>query len=191
MLVGGASIDETGVALTDEVLDTASTSNAVLFGAVGGPKWDDPSASVRPEQAILGLRKGLGVFANLRPVRVNPIMFEDSALKREVLEGTDLVVVRELTGGVYFGRPQKRWTNSRGRQAVDTVRYSEKEFERILRVGFELARSRRKKVTSVDKANILETSRLVPCILYDALPTLMSLLLKTFLAISSQMRHLC
>ena len=160
VLVGGASIDETGVALTDEVLDTASTSNAVLFGAVGGPKWDDPSASVRPEQAILGLRKGLGLFANLRPVRVNPIMFEDSALKREVLEGTDLVVVRELTGGVYFGRPQKRWTNSRGRQAVDTVRYSEKEFERILRVGFELARSRRKKVTSVDKANILETSRL-------------------------------
>lgn len=160
VLVGGASIDKNGSALTGEVLAEANSSSAVLFGAVGGPKWDDPRASVRPEQAILGLRKGLGLFANLRPVRVNPIMFEESALKREVLEGTDLLVVRELTGGVYFGRPQKRWTNSRGRQAVDTVRYSEKEFERILRVGFDLARSRRGKITSVDKANILETSRL-------------------------------
>ena len=138
----------------------ASRSRAVLFGAVGGPKWDDPQASVRPEQAILGLRKGLGLFANIRPVRVNPLLLADSAIKPEVLEGVDMVVIRELTGGIYFGKPQKRWTNSRGRQAVDTMRYSEREIERILRTGFELARGRRRKLTSVDKANVLDTSRI-------------------------------
>ncbi len=158
--VGGAAIDRYGVALRDETLDAAERARAVLFGAVGGPKWDDPGASVRPEQAILGLRKGLGLFANLRPVRVNPLMIDDGAVKPEVLRGTDLVVVRELTGGVYYGKPRKRWSNTRGRQAVDTVRYSEREIERILRTGFDLARGRRRKLTSVDKANVLDTSRL-------------------------------
>ena len=158
--VGGAAIDEHGIALRDETLEAASRSRAVLFGAVGGPKWDDPQAAVRPEQAILGLRKGLGLFANIRPVRVNPLLLGDSAIKREVLEGVDMVVIRELTGGIYFGKPQKRWANSRGRQAVDTMRYSEREIERILRTGFELARGRRRKLTSVDKANVLDTSRL-------------------------------
>ena len=159
-LVGGAAIDEYGIALRDDTLEAAARSRAVLFGAVGGPKWDDPQASVRPEQAILGLRKGLGLFANIRPVRVNPLLLGDSAIKPEVLEGVDMVVIRELTGGIYFGKPQKRWENTRGRQAVDTMRYSEREIERILRTGFELARGRRGKLTSVDKANVLDTSRL-------------------------------
>ncbi len=159
-VVGGAAIDEYGIALKDETLEAASRSRAVLFGAVGGPKWDDPQASIRPEQAILGLRKGLGLFANIRPVRANPLLLGDSAIKPEILEGVDMVVIRELTGGIYFGRPQKRWENSRGRQAVDTMRYSEREIERILRTGFELARGRRGKLTSVDKANVLDTSRL-------------------------------
>ena len=159
-VVGGAAIDEYGIALRDETLESAARSRAILFGAVGGPKWDDPQATVRPEQAILGLRKGLGLFANIRPVRVNPLLLGDSAIKGEVLEGVDMVVIRELTGGIYFGKPQKRWENTRGRQAVDTMRYSEREIERILRTGFELARGRRRKLTSVDKANVLDTSRL-------------------------------
>ncbi len=159
-LVGGAAIDRHGVALRPESLAAARRSSAVLFGAVGGPKWDDPGAKVRPEQAILGLRKGLGLFANLRPVRIHPLMLDDSTIKPDVLEGTDLLVVRELTGGIYFGRPQKRWTTSRGRQAVDTLRYSEAEVVRILQVAFQLARGRRKRLTSVDKANILDTSRM-------------------------------
>lgn len=158
--VGGCAIDRYGTALRPETLDLCRKSDAVLFGAVGGPKWDDPRAPVRPEQAILGLRKGLGLFANLRPVKVYPQLADASPLKRSVVEGVDMIVVRELTGGLYFGRPQKRWQNSQGRQGVDTLRYSEREIDRILRVGFDLARSRRKKLTSVDKANILETSRL-------------------------------
>jgi 3-isopropylmalate dehydrogenase len=159
-VIGGAAIDRFGTALRDDTLVRARSSQAVLFGAVGGPKWDDPKATVRPEQAILGLRKGLGLFANLRPVRVNPLMLDDSTIKPDVLRGTDLVVIRELTGGIYFGRPQKRWTTARGREAVDTLRYSEREVTRILHVGFQLARTRRKKLTSVDKANILDTSRM-------------------------------
>ncbi|GAB4323004.1 MAG: 3-isopropylmalate dehydrogenase [Dehalococcoidia bacterium] len=159
--IGGAAIDAYGTALRDETLAKARASDAVLFGAVGGPTWDDPRATVRPEQAILGLRKGLGLFANVRPVRVMPEMVDDSTLKGEVLQGTDMVVIRELTGGIYFGKPQRRWeSKTGGRQAVDTLRYSEREIRRILHVAFELARQRRKKVTSVDKANILETSRL-------------------------------
>ncbi len=158
--IGGSAIDRFGTALRDETLTKAKASAAVLFGAVGGPKWDDPRAKVRPEQAILGMRKGLGLFANLRPVKIHPLMLGDSTIRPEVLEGTDMVVIRELTGGIYFGKPQKRWSNSRGRQAVDTLRYSEREVVRILHVAFQLARTRRKKVTSVDKANILDTSRM-------------------------------
>jgi 3-isopropylmalate dehydrogenase len=161
-IIGGAAIDRFGTALRDETLAACRRADAVLFGAVGGPKWDDPQAPPhrRPEWALLRLRRGLGLFANLRPVRVHPLMVDASPLKRAVLTGTDLVVVRELTGGLYFGRPKRRWTSASGRQAVDTMRYSEREVRRILRVGFELARGRRGKLTSVDKANILETSRL-------------------------------
>ena len=161
-IVGGAAIDQFGSAIRDETLETAKQSAAVLFGAVGGPKWDDPKApmSRRPEWGLLRLRKELGLFANLRPVRVNPLMVDGSTIKQEVLRGVDMVVIRELTGGLYFGQPQKRWSEGGQRHAVDTLSYSEEEITRILRVGFELARSRRKKLTSVDKANILDTSRL-------------------------------
>ncbi|GBD12180.1 3-isopropylmalate dehydrogenase [bacterium HR24] len=159
-LVGGACIDRYGLAIRPETLERCRRAHAVLLAAVGGPKWDDPTAPVRPEQGLLALRKGLGLFANLRPVKVYPFLTGASTLRPEVLEGVDLVVVRELTGGIYFGRPQRRWRNARGWQAVDTLRYSEDEVRRILRVGFELARARRKRLTSVDKANILESSRL-------------------------------
>jgi 3-isopropylmalate dehydrogenase len=152
-LVGGISIDAHGTALTDEVLAACRESDAVLLAAVGGPKWDttDPGKP-RPEQGLLGLRKGLGLFANLRPVRPSPALLDSSPLKRELIEDVDLLVVRELTGGIYFGD-----RGLDGDTAHDTCVYSEAEIERIARVGFELAR---RKVTSVDKANILETSRL-------------------------------
>lgn len=159
-LVGGISIDKYGVALTEETLAMCKKVQAVLLGAVGGPKWDDPAAKVRPEDGLLALRKGLGLFANLRPVKVFPMLVNSTNLKPEVITGVDLIVVRELTGGLYFGKPKKRWETARGRKAVDSMVYSEQEIERIVRVGFELARSRRKKLTSVDKANVLETSRL-------------------------------
>jgi 3-isopropylmalate dehydrogenase len=152
-LIGGASIEAHGVALADDVLEACRRSDAVLLAAVGGPQWDttDPDAP-RPEQGLLGLRKGLGLFANLRPVRPSPALLDASPLRRERIEGTNLLVVRELTGGIYFG--------DRGRdgdRAHDTCVYSVDEIERIARVAFEAAESR---VTSVDKANILETSRL-------------------------------
>jgi 3-isopropylmalate dehydrogenase len=150
---GGASIDAHGVALTDGVLETCRRSDAVLLAAVGGPKWDttDPSKP-RPEQGLLGLRKGLGLFANLRPVRPVPALYDASPLRREIIEGTDLLVVRELTGGIYFGE-KRRDEDS----ALDACVYTRAEIERIARVAFGAARSR---VTSVDKANVLETSRL-------------------------------
>jgi 3-isopropylmalate dehydrogenase len=151
--IGGAAIDATGSPLPDETLDACRGAGAVLLAAVGGPKWDttDPAAP-RPEQGLLGLRQGLGLYANLRPVRPLPALYDASPLKREVIERTDLLVVRELTGGLYFG--------DRGRvdgRAHDTCVYTEAEIERIARTAFQAARSR---VTSVDKANVLETSRL-------------------------------
>ena len=158
--VGGISIDRHGVPLTDEVRELAGAADATLFGAVGGPKWDDPDAPTRPEDGLLALRAQLGVFANIRPVKVYPQLTASSALKPEVLEGVDLVVVRELTGGLYYALPKGRTETPQGVVGVDTMRYSEAEIERVLRVGFELARGRRGKVTSVDKANVLETSRL-------------------------------
>jgi 3-isopropylmalate dehydrogenase len=150
---GGASIDATGTGLTDEVLKACRNADAVLLAAVGGPKWDttDPDAP-RPEQGLLGLRKGLNLYANLRPVRPVPALYDASPLRRDIIEGTSLLVVRELTGGIYFG--------ARGRDddvAFDTNTYSVGEIERIARVAFDAAEAR---VTSVDKANILETSRL-------------------------------
>ena len=158
--VGGAAIDKYGVALRPETVDMASKADAVLFGAVGGPKWDDPRARVRPEDGILAIRKGLGVFANIRPVKVFPDLADSSVLKPEVLEGVDMLVIRELTGGLYYALPKRRQKTKQGWTGVDTLRYSQQEIERVLRVGFELARGRKKKLTSVDKANVLETSRL-------------------------------
>jgi len=158
--VGGASIDKHGEALTKDTLKMCKKCHAVLLGAVGGPRWDDPLGRVRPEDGLLALRKGLKLFANLRPVKVLPMLADHTTLKPEVVHGVDLLVVRELTGGLYFGRPKRRWQTSKGRRAVDTMSYSEMEIERILRVGFELARRRKKKLTSVDKANVLESSRL-------------------------------
>jgi 3-isopropylmalate dehydrogenase len=158
--IGGMSIDKFGTALPQETLDTCLKCDAVLLGAVGGPKWDNPKAKVRPESGLLGLRKELKLFANLRPVRMLRILENSTSLKPEIVRTVDMMVVRELTGGLYFGKPQKQWLTARGRRAVDTMAYSEKEIERIIRVGFELAMGRRKKLTSVDKANVLETSRL-------------------------------
>jgi 3-isopropylmalate dehydrogenase len=135
-------------------------SAAVLLGAVGGPKWDDPQTKTRPEDGLLAIRKGLGLFANLRPVKVFPVLTNSTNLKPEVIEGVDLIFIRELTGGLYFGRPKRRWQTSRGRRGVDSMVYTEQEIERIVRVGFELARGRSKKLVSVDKANVLEVSRL-------------------------------
>jgi len=159
-LVGGVAIDETGVALTNDTLKMCKRCDAVLLGAVGGPKWDDPKAKVHSEDGLLALRKGLGLFANLRPVRVFPVLVDATNLKPEVIRGVDFIFVRELTGGLYFGRPKRQWQTSRGRRAVDSMAYSEQEIERIVRVGFELARGRGKKLVSVDKANVLESSRL-------------------------------
>jgi 3-isopropylmalate dehydrogenase len=159
-LVGGCAIDASDTALSEETLNMCKQCDAVLLGAVGGPKWDDPKAKVHPEDGLLALRKELGLFANLRPVKVLPVLVNSTSLKPEVIEGVDLVMVRELTGGLYFGQPKKQWQSSEGRQAVDTLAYSEVEIERILRVGFELARGRRKKLVSVDKANVLQSSRL-------------------------------
>ena len=159
-LVGGVAIDQEGTALSTDTLKMCQNSDAVLLGAVGGPKWDDPQAKIHPEDGLLALRKGLGLFANLRPVKVSPTLVDSTNLKPEVIRGVDLIFVRELTGGLYFARPKRRWQTSRGRRATDSMTYSEQEIERIVRVGFELARGRRQKLTSVDKANVLESSRL-------------------------------
>ncbi|HUT97021.1 MAG TPA: 3-isopropylmalate dehydrogenase [Dehalococcoidales bacterium] len=159
-LVGGVAIDAEGTALSDATMKMCRQTDAVLLGAVGGPKWDDPQGKVHPEDGLLDLRKGLGLFANLRPVKVSPVLVDSTNLKPDVIRGVDLVFVRELTGGLYFGRPKRRWRTSRGRRAVDSMSYSEQEIERIVRVGFELARLRRQKLISVDKANVLESSRL-------------------------------
>ena len=159
-LMGGIAIDQTGTALPEDTLRTCQASDAVLLGAVGGPKWSDPRAAVRPEQGLLAMRAGLGVFANVRPVKVYPALVDASSLKREVVEGVDMVILRELTGGAYFGQPQGQWGERPDRWAVDSMRYTEGEIARLMRVAFELARMRRKKVSSADKANVLASSRL-------------------------------
>lgn len=163
-LAGGIAIDETGNPLPEETLGMCLNSQGVLLGAVGGPKWSDPSAKVRPEQGLLALRKSLGVFANIRPVKVFPALAEASPLKAERVENVDIVFVRELTGGIYFGTPQGRETVAEGRSGFDTMRYNEMEIKRVLHVAFKLAQQRaaaggRGKVTSVDKANVLATMR--------------------------------
>jgi len=159
-LIGGCAIDRYGEALTEAALGTCLGSDAVLLGAVGGVKWDDPRARVRPEQGLLRLRKELGVFANLRPVNVHPALVSRSPLKPEKLTGVDILVVRELTGGLYFGQPKGRRIIDGQEFAVDTLEYSEVEIRRVVHLAFQLAQGRRKKVTSVDKANVLESSRL-------------------------------
>ncbi len=159
-LIGGAAIDEEGVAVSKETLELAKRADAVLLGAVGGPKWDDPLAKVRPEDGLLETRKYLGLFANLRPVKLFPMLIDSSNLKPEVVKGVDFIFVRELTGGLYFGTPKKRWEEKGTRWGVDSMLYSDKEIERIVKVGFELAKQRKKKLISVDKANVLESSRL-------------------------------
>ena len=159
-LIGGISIDTHGTALTDETIKHCKNADAVLLGAVGGPKWSDPLAKVRPEQGLLGLRKALGVFANLRPVKVHPDLAGASPLKPEKLEGVDMLVVRELTGGIYFGEPKERRQEDGCQAALDTMIYRDYEVQRIVDLAFRLAQGRRKKVASVDKANVLEVSRL-------------------------------
>jgi len=154
-LIGGAAIDATQTALPTPTISACGTADAVLLGAVGGPKWSDPKSSVRPEQGLLGLRKALSLFANLRPVTLHPALLDVSPIKAEVLRGTDIMVVRELTGGIYFG--EKRRTAD---SASDLCTYTVDEIQRVTRVAGKIARGRRKFIVSVDKANVLETSRL-------------------------------
>jgi len=161
-LVGGAALEKEGTAITEATLQLCKASDAILFGAVGLPKYDSEPMDKRPEGALFKLRKGFELFANLRPVKSWPMLLDSSSIKPEVLAGVDLVVVRELTGGLYFGQPAMRYIEDGQRKAVDTLPYTEAEISRIVRVAFELARARsgQRKVTSVDKANVLNTSRL-------------------------------
>ncbi|HYK96203.1 MAG TPA: 3-isopropylmalate dehydrogenase [Candidatus Dormibacteraeota bacterium] len=160
VMAGGAAIDAYGAALRPEDLDAVAACDAVLLGAVGGPRWDDPDAMVRPEQALFALRGGLELFANLRPVTVLPALVPASPIRPEVLEGVDLLIVRELTSGLYFGRPSEQRDTPEGRVGIDTLWYTEGEIRRVVRLAFELAQGRRGRLTSVDKANVLSTSRL-------------------------------
>ena len=158
--IGGAAIDAHGVPLRPEDLERCQQADAVLLGAIGGPKWDTLPVAIRPERGLLALRKGMGLYANLRPIVVFDSLADTSPVKPEIVRGVDVMVVRELTGGLYFGRPSKQWQERRGRAAVDTLIYREHEIARVARLAFELARRRRKMVASVDKANVLASSRL-------------------------------
>jgi len=158
--VGGAAIDKTGRPLPDETLQLAKRSDAILLGAVGGPKWEGLSYSVRPERALLGLREQLGLYANLRPAKLYPMLADASTLKPEVILGIDLIVVRELTGGIYFGQPKGIEKTPDGERGFNTEVYTTAEIERIATVAFDVSRKRRRKVTSIDKANVLESSEL-------------------------------
>lgn len=156
--IGGASIDAYGVPLREETIELCRDCDAVLFGAAGGPKWDQPDAKNPADTALTNLRRALGLFANLRMIKVCSSLAGASSLKPEVVTGVDFVILRELTGGLYFGEPRGIMETEDGRRAINTMSYSEAEIERVLRVGFELARVRSKKLLSVDKANVLETS---------------------------------
>ena len=159
-LIGGCAIDAYGEPLRDEDMAAAGVADAILLGAVGGPKWDNPNSSVRPEQGLLKIRKALGLYANLRPVAVYPALVDASPLKPEIVRGVDVMVVRELTGGIYFGKPSERRQEDGEWIAVDTLVYREHEIERVVRLAFEIAGGRKKKLASIDKANVLESSRL-------------------------------
>ncbi len=158
--VGGHAIDKVGVPLPQETLALAKQSRAVLLGAVGGPKWEGLDYSIRPERALLGLREQLGLYANLRPAKLYSMLADSSTLKREVIEGIDLLVVRELTGGIYFGKPKGIEKTADGERGVNTEVYTTEEIRRISIIAFEAARKRKRRVTSVDKANVLESSEL-------------------------------
>ena len=158
--IGGNAIDATGSALPPESLDACLKADAVLLGAVGGPKWDDPRAKTRPEDGLLAIRKALGLYANLRPVKPYPELVFASPLRPEKLDGVDFIVVRELTGGLYFGQPKERREKDGQLSAVDTMEYFDYEIRRIMDLAFKLAQPRKKKVASVDKANVLASSRL-------------------------------
>lgn len=166
-IVGGASIDQYGIPLTDAVLQQAKAADAVLLGAVGGPQWEGLDFSIRPERALLALRKELGLFANLRPAKLIDALLDASTLKREVLQGVDIMVVRELTGGIYFGTPRGVTVENGVRVGRNTLLYHDWEVARIARVGFELARKRRKKLTSVDKANVLEATEMWRTVVHE------------------------
>lgn len=172
-LIGGCALDARGSPLPPETIELCRSADAVLLGAVGGPRWDDPAAKLRPEQGLLGLRRELQVYANLRPVSLHPSLAAASPLRAERLEGVDFVFVRELTGGIYFGDKRRERVDG-GERAVDECVYTTVEIERVTRVAAQLARSRRRKLTSVDKANVLETSRLwrstVTRVLHDEFP---------------------
>ena len=159
-LAGGAAIDAHGVAIRPEDIDALGAADAILLGAVGGPKWSDPSSPVRPEQALFALRGGLGLYANLRPVTVHPALIASSPVRPELLDGVDLLIVRELTGGIYFGGRREASGAPGERSATDTLPYAEHEIRRVVELAFDLAATRRGLVTSVDKANVLATSRL-------------------------------
>ncbi len=167
IIVGGAGIDAYGMPIRPEDLAACAVSDAVLLGAVGGPKWDDPTAAVRPEQALFAMRGGLGLFANLRPVSVHPALVPASPLRPELLDGVDMLIVRELTGGLYFGERSEAAGPAGARAAHDVLPYSEPEIARVARLAFELARGRRKRLTSVDKANVLATSRLWRTVVHE------------------------
>lgn len=160
LLAGWVAVDAYGVPIRDEDIEACKQTDAILFGANGDPRRDVIKSEQRPERALLRIRKELQLFANLRPVRVTPDLVPLSPLKQELVEGVDMLVVRELTGGIYFGQPSKRWEEDGDRRAVDTMYYTEEEVRRVVRTACELARGRRKHVTSVDKANVLSTSRL-------------------------------
>jgi len=158
--IGGSALDQFGVPLCTEDVDVVRKTDAALLGAVGGPNWDQVEQQLRPERGLLHIRKALQLYANLRPVAVPPALIENSPLRPEIVRGVDLMVVRELTGGIYFGKPSRRGSNARGRNAVDTLRYREDEIERVIRLAFDLAAGRRGHVASVDKSNVLQSSRL-------------------------------
>jgi 3-isopropylmalate dehydrogenase len=184
-LLGGAAIDATGEALPAATLEICRRADAVLLGAVGGPKWSDPNAKVRPEQGILQLRKALGLFANLRPVVPHPAVLDASPIKAELLRGVDIMVVRELTGGIYFGEKQRTAT-----EATDVCRYTVTEIERVVRAAAVLARARRRKLTSVDKANVLETSRLWRSVVERIMPAEFSDVAFEHMLVDSAAMHL-
>ncbi len=186
--IGGAAIDSYGVPLRPEDLAVCKKADAVLLGAVGGPAWDTIEVSLRPERGLLALRKGMGLFANLRPVAVNEALAHTSPIKTDIVSGTDLVVVRELTGGIYFGKPSGQRTTSKGRAAVDTMRYSEAEIVRVVRLAFELAQTRRKQLASVDKMNVLATSRLWRTIVEEIAPDYPDVTVEHVLVDSMSMR---
>jgi 3-isopropylmalate dehydrogenase len=170
VLIGGVAIDAYGVPMRDEDLALCAASDAIYFGSIGDPKYDDPKATVRPEQALLALRKGIGLYANLRPVSVQPCLAASSPVRESLVAGVDMVIVRELTGGLYFGKPSGQTDGPNGREVVDTLAYTEQEIRRVVTLAFELARGRRRKLTSVDKANVLSSSRLWRTIVEEVKP---------------------